>query len=465
MILENIKILVLLTSLTSYSIVMTGECLQDPPMIYDYSDNYQSQLPKTEVKQNLTTEMPIRTQQQPTPTIQQTKIQPTPQPTPKQEEKKEEEEIAFEPAVNEITRAVRITSIPKKYIINEINFDEPVNWDGAQSRIHGRWNDQDDHPKNPVVFPPELQRFRLTIGLLRNIYVNRQSGISVPGYHIIPTDDNWFYTKRGVGTGKVVKTVDNAICFGHEFVYQYGHWFMDYLAPLVLLPRNIIHTYKLLNVPNIPGAHETLDFLDVPRENRIAPQHGTDLIYCHRLYYAYNPLPQIAYYGCPLTEIKKLIHEKLGLDGIKLTRYCCYNRNARRTILNFNEMVKSLKTNFPKYKWETIADHQSLVQCGKVFASIKLIISGNGSHFFRCFCMNKGAVAIEVLGAYHDWSCMGAIMSTGAHCISIQHPGITAALWWGGSHYNIEIDKIVKAVKYLKPYLDGGEFPVDRLVF
>lgn len=310
-----------------------------------------------------------------------------------------------------------------------------------------------------------MRRLKLTMGLLKDIYVNRECGISIPGYFIMTSDLPLYKDHRGNGTGRVVASYENAICFGHEFVFQYGHWFMDYLAPLMLLPLEVIRTYKLLNIPDMQGAHETLDFLDVPRANRIPVQRPGELIHCERLYYAYYPMPHICYYGRPLTNIKKMIHEKLGLDGINQTKYCGYNRKSRRMILNFKEMMNSLQKNFPEYSWEVIEDHLSLVECGKIFAAIKLIISGNGSHYFRCFCMNKGAVAIEVLGVYHDWSCMGAIMSTGAHCITLQNPEITYSKWWGGSHYNMEIDKIIKTVKYLQPYLKGGPFPKDDLVF
>lgn len=365
--------------------------------------------------------------------------------------------------ISEVAKSISGTKflnyIPGDHIESVQLFNETIDWEGVECRVHGRWNEVDDHPKNPFIYPPEMRVFTVKIGVLTDMYVNRAAGICTKEYFIVPSNVTWFYNQRGQGSGTVIASYENAIVFGHAYNYQYGHWFLDYLAPLMLLPLKIVKTYKLLNIPNIAGAHETLDFLGVPKENRIAPPGYGQLIHCDRLYYAWDPLPQTAYYGPPLKLIKKLVHDALGLDGIPTTRYVCYNREARRKILNFDQMVNSLKSNFPEYNWETIRDHMSLAECGKIFASIKLIISGNGSHYFRCFAMNKGSVAVEVLGIFHDISCMCALMSSGAHVISLQHPGINHAMWWGGANYNMEIDKIVKIVKYLQPYLKGGQFP------
>lgn len=132
-------------------------------------------------------------------------------------------------------------------------------------------------------------------------------------------------------------------------------------------------------------------------------------------------------------------------------------------VLNMNQIVDEAKKTFPEYPWEIIPDSQSLAECGKTWAAIKLIISGNGSHMFRCVCMQKGAVTIEFLGPYHDWSCMGAILSMGVHVITIKANSITFSMWWNGGNYNMDVDKVINTIKYVKPYLDGQEFPKGPL--
>ncbi|EAY02574.1 hypothetical protein TVAG_116280 [Trichomonas vaginalis G3] len=367
--------------------------------------------------------------------------------------------------VSEIYNTKLITYMPEEIIESKTVYDIPIDIGDTQLRMNGKWSDVDDHPAKPVVLPEKFQRFKGTMAILKNIYVNRNSGILLPGKFIVPTNDSWYYETKRPDSGRVIATYDNCVCFGHGSTRLYGHWMVDYLSMLMLLPKEVLKAYKLINVPDIKGAHETLDFLNVPKENRIPYPQGYDLYFLRRCYYMYDPLTMTNHYGLPLQRIRDFLHEKFQLDGIEKTKYCCYQRNARRKIINFDEMFNTLKKEFKEYKWECIKDHQSLTQCARYWAAIKLIISGNGSHYFRCFCMNKGAVAVEVHGVFHDLSCLGAIIMCGVHCITLKNPELTHHVWWGGGSYNMEIKKIVKTVKYLKPYLSGGQFPSGPLVF
>ncbi|EAY18194.1 hypothetical protein TVAG_122600 [Trichomonas vaginalis G3] len=341
----------------------------------------------------------------------------------------------------------------------------PIDIGETQLRMNGKWSEIDDHPAKPVIIPEMFHRFRGTMTILKNIYVNRNSAILLPGKFIVPTNETKYYNMKGPNCGTIIATYDNCVCFGHDSTKIYAHWMIDYFGMLMLLPKEVVETYKLINIPDIPGAHETLDFLNVPKENRIPFPSYSNLYFLRRCYYMYDPLTMSNHYGLPLQKIRDFLHKKFQLDGIEKTKYCCYQRNARRRIINFDQMVKTLKERFPDYKWECIEDHQSLTQCARYWAAIKLIISGNGSHYFRCFCMNKGAVAVEVQGVYHDLSCMGALLMCGVHCITLKNPELNHAVWWGGGSYNMEINKIAKTVEYLKPYLSGGKFPNGPLVF
>lgn len=365
--------------------------------------------------------------------------------------------------LKQVTRTKLIRYIPKEHIIHETEFFKVNDYYGAQVRQNGRWSNIEDYPKNPVVLPAYFINFTCTMAYLKNVYINWASGILTNDYWIVPDENDWFLNARRPSSGVVVAQYDYAIAVGRES-NRYGHWILDYMCPLLLIPFDIIKTYKILNVPDIPIAHEMLDWLEVPKENRIIRKPSNQLIFCEHVYFPYKPLVEANYLGYPVQLIRELVFKHLKLNGIPQTKYVFLQRKARRVVLNMDEIVALAKTTFPEYPWEYIPDSQSLAECGKTWAAIKLIISGNGSHMFRCVCMQKGCVAIEFLGPAHDWSCMGAILSMGVHVLSIKTAAISDGMWYGGGNYRMEVDKVINSIKYVKPYLDGQPFPKGPLV-
>lgn len=362
-----------------------------------------------------------------------------------------------------IERTELIRYIPNETLMSEETFFKVQDYYGAQVRKNGKWNDEEDYPAKPIIFPPYFYNFTCKMALLKNVYINWASGVLTNEHFIIPDENNWFVSARAPSSGPVVARYENAIAVGRES-NRYGHWILDYMCPLLLLPENVIKTYTILNVPDIPIAHEMLNWLGVPKKNIVHRLMRHQLVFCRNVYFPYKPLVDANYIGYPVQLIRDLVFKTLKLDGINQTKYCFYQRAKKRVILNLNEMINMTKINFPEYPWETIPDGQSLTQCGKTWAAIKLIISGNGSHMFRCVCMQKGAVYIEILGPYNDLSCLGAVLSTGTHVITIKTNAITMGMWWSGKNYKMEIDKVINAIKYVKPYLDGQPFPSGPLL-
>ncbi|KAI5487155.1 glycosyltransferase family [Trichomonas vaginalis G3] len=369
------------------------------------------------------------------------------------------------PYLNEIKNTKLIRYIPSQFIISESIIIHKNDYGGAQLTKNGAWESKEEnYPNQPLILPHYFDIFNCTMALLRNVYINHASAIVTNDYFIIPDENDWFVATKKPGEGKVIASYDKAIAVGRDSD-RYGHWILDYMGPLLLLPIDVILTHKILNIPNIPIAHEMLDFLGVPKENRIFRMKKYELIHCNSVYFPYRPLVNADYIGYPIQLIRDFVHKHLNLSQINQTKYAFYQRQATRKIINFDQMVSTAKSSFPEYNWECLQDRQSLIECGKIWAAIKLMISGNGSHLFRCVCLKKGCVVVEILGAYNDLSCMGALYSCGVHVISIKNPSISYSMWWGGSSYNAEIDKIMKSIRYLKPYLDGKEFPKDSLRF
>ncbi|EAY19317.1 hypothetical protein TVAG_452310 [Trichomonas vaginalis G3] len=229
------------------------------------------------------------------------------------------------------------------------------------------------------------------------------------------------------------------------------------------MPKQIIKTYKILNVPRQDFVHEALDIIGVPRENRIPLLRVNELAFCKIVIYPFNPMIHQSSQGFPQKMIQDLYHKHYNLDGINATRNCIINRRDTRVWFNSKKLLAALKENYPQLEWEIVADIHGLKESAKVYASIKFLMTPSGSNLFHCFFMHRGGVILTVEGNQHDWSSVLSILACGIHHIIFQSPKLNHVAEFPG--FNVDVGNFVKAAGFAVKYLTKGEFPKEELDF
>ncbi|EAX98261.1 hypothetical protein TVAG_090370 [Trichomonas vaginalis G3] len=128
------------------------------------------------------------------------------------------------------------------------------------------------------------------------------------------------------GFGNVVGAYDHIIAVGNVF-FQYGHFFIDVLAPLMLIPENI-REKAYIAVQGIPKYKiDILVHIGFPR-HRIVRAIGSEWLY-GRNDYTLAPHPYLSYAGVTFERLGKLIRKSYKIEKIVPTKYTLSNRGKK----------------------------------------------------------------------------------------------------------------------------------------
>ena len=199
----------------------------------------------------------------------------------------------------------------------------------------------------------------------------------------------------------------------------FGHFLQDSLPAMLFIPREIIDESMIL-VP-FKNYMIWLKYFDIDPSKVI--YDPTSWFYANNLYIygSVEPMNSMNIYS-----FKKLViylKEKLNVNNLKGTRYVLSNRKKtlRRSISNFDELVKLTKENWPQYNWENDkSDETNIESFSKNMATTKLLVAPSGSKLMNILFMNN------------DFSCGVCVITT----CSVDYPnfglGLSLNIWMIG---------------------------------
>ena len=253
---------------------------------------------------------------------------------------------------------------------------------------------------------------------IKDIFVNSYSTYSDGDVLYIPKNYTgmpftWIYEKRD---GKLVGAARSVIALGHYATYMYGHFFLDVMVPLMMIPDEIVNESMILILHKYDFVDET--FKAFGWENKILNPPPDDWYFVHRLYVAYDPMPHVGHRGVALTEFSRRIKEAYGVnESVRAYRYTLMNRrwNSRRTVTNFNEFVDLVKKTYTNISWEIIEDFHTMRDTVILYNSIKFHFTPTGSNLIRIFFMQKDTVVLSAQCDFNDFVMQSIAISAKVH--------------------------------------------------
>lgn len=196
---------------------------------------------------------------------------------------------------------------------------------------------------------------------------------------------------RLFGHRKVIETYDIGvftICNWREW----GHTIDDFISGLTYLPESVQKQEFTIAIP--PSAGKDLqDWLQacgfkVHLFDGYANQH----IFVRQLYVVSHMSKAHRAFAGGYSYMRRKMFERFNLSQINSTRFCAMNRDTRRYLGNFNEVVDGLN----KYvkiddgkTWEVIHNQHNIYEQVKLWPTIKVLFTVGGSQLFNCMFMHN----------------------------------------------------------------------------
>ncbi|EAY18806.1 hypothetical protein TVAG_268390 [Trichomonas vaginalis G3] len=257
--------------------------------------------------------------------------------------------------------------------------------------------------------------------------------------------------------GKVVGSYDSVIALGHLYVYSFGHFVNDVLAPLILIPKEVRDKSYILCFTSYFLARKFLPAFGL--EKRFLKLNRYQWVYANHVYVADNPRTHVSHYGPAFKNLSILFKEKYNLMDVKPDRYILSNRKGKiRRVPNFKEVVKTVKTLFPQYNWEAFIDNaNSISTICKTWGRAQVLYLVTGSNVFKCFFLPQSCMVIILFGKVYDNSTLFALGSLNIHTCLVIEPQINHAVY--PTTEPMSLKKTEDAFKAVIYYLEHKEWP------
>ena len=201
---------------------------------------------------------------------------------------------------------------------------------------------------------------------------------------------------------RIIGTYENIISFGHKGLGTFGHFLLDYIGPLMLIPKEIrdISVYPIAYRSLEKFFYEGLEMVGIKKE-QIISLLPTDLVFGHRIY-SIDPNPYMSTYSESFRMLRNNLFKKLQLPKKPAFRIALYNRpKGLRHIYNFDLILNLLKKEWPKINFEVIPFYKSLFESALNYNEFKIIWIGcHGSAFGNFIFLQKESIPMEIHHAH-----------------------------------------------------------------
>ena len=233
--------------------------------------------------------------------------------------------------------------------------------------------------------------------------------VIVTGYSVFGRRDV-FISLKGVDNPnpgfpvRVTRELDSVIALTH-FPISFSSCFYNVFFAILVIPMDVIKRSNLIvPVTSYPFIREIYDTVFGYKE--LIMLDYSEYLQVKELHTVINPTPGISHYSTPAHNFSILYREKFNLTKIKATEHVLINREKQyaRHLKNFDELVAYVRENIPEYKWTVMQDKFStMLEAGKEWAKIKVLLTPTGSNLVRCIAMSPGTAILCIFANRYDW--------------------------------------------------------------
>lgn len=283
---------------------------------------------------------------------------------------------------------------------------------------------------------------------LRRVYCNFCGGVS--------DGETWIVIDCLLGREKPYKEhsfigeYDKVLLIGHYFTSVYGHFILDLIVPLILLPRTIVTRYYVPFAVNRTFYVELLTFAGVDPSRLIFPIDGskTSMYYADKALCLKGPDCRFNSYAFT-TLLRNKILNAYNISSINHYRNVLYNRLKSRKISNFGSLVEAVKTHFPGIDFQTNYDvsFPSIRELAYYWSSVKILVAIQGSNLQNTMFMSNSCGCVVLNTKSYDKYWIFLAMLTRYWVINSRNDKFPQ--WGRTSGYNVNVNGVLYALKQL----------------
>ena len=261
---------------------------------------------------------------------------------------------------------------------------------------------------------------------LRDIFVNPACTTTDGEFLYVPKNYSGFPFNQIYEqyTGTFNRSIKNLIAFGHLNTFIYGHFFLDVVMPLTIIPEEMLEDSKVLVNDDSPYVVETLKIFGLEDCIVLIPEDSW--FYVHNLYVAYDPMPHVSHLGPCLVKFTKKFKKYYKIDPYaEANQYCLMNRypEVRRSIKDFESFEELVRKTFPNIEWNTLYDFYTIKDAANIYNTIKFLFAPTGSNLIHILFMQPDTVVVSAQCDYNDYTMESLAVASMVHMFVFASPG------------------------------------------
>ena len=311
---------------------------------------------------------------------------------------------------------------------------------------------------------PALINIKQTISVFFNCYISSRCGVSDGEYlYMLSGKSPFTYIFQYNNDDLLTDFEEEVIAFGSKYCNVFGHWFIDTLLPLMLLPEDVIRRAKIIVQSTLPFQIDTLTAFGISKE-QIISQESPHWVYA-RIAYVLVPFPFLNFVG----ESAYLLSDKLKKfyqvqEDEKADICYAMNRPIAKTrhIPDdiFQQIVSYFKTEYKNYKWEIFMNNAiTMNRIVKIYSKAFFIFTPTGSGLIGIMFMKKHSAILCAEGDYLDCLFRGLASTFEVFYLVYRVPK--------GKHFetdpfNVNISDVKRLAKVAMFAAENGKWPAHN---
>ena len=198
---------------------------------------------------------------------------------------------------------------------------------------------------------------------------------------------------------KLVGMYDYIMAAGLSSSYTYGHWVLDIIAPLSLIPVELRQKFHIFLKKQESFHSEIAEIVGINKEH-IHELNMSEFVVGKHVY-QFNPICCNSYHLKAYIELRKIMFNYFKLNErslqYKADKYVLFNRHkgSRREILNIDFVLEQLSISCPA-NWVICYPLDTVKETALFFNSIKFAIGASGSENTNALFMQNNNVYCEI---------------------------------------------------------------------
>ena len=307
-------------------------------------------------------------------------------------------------------------------------------------------------------------KFNQTVAVFKNCFIT-------PFYSVSDGQKIYLFYKHNfmkwtVYNGKkfpIEAYEDEVIAFGHKKIDIFGHFFLDVLVPLMLLPEEILHRAKIFFHHPKDFSIETLQIFGIKPSQFLAKDHYFGV--WAKKAYVLVPSPHINMFGWPIIKLSTHLMQHYGIEDLIATDYYIMNRkDGFRSIpqKNFDDIVSYFKTNHPGNNYKTFYCNGTVKETAIIWRTAKFVFAPTGSGNIGMMYMHKHCAVLCAHSTYYDQTMKGIAITYEIFylCFSVPY-----SRQWRRIPFKIPIKSVDRLTKVIFYALENHKWPEHNKIY